>query len=73
MFNGGETVQVIANGRVGKVGASGVVGGPISWLTVHFQDGKQPLVDDFKADELRLVDRPGEGGPPGLVPKDPVV
>jgi len=73
MFNGGETVQVIANGRVGKVGASGAVGSPPSILTVHFQDGKQPLICDFKADELRLVDPSGEEGHPRLIPEDPVV
>ena len=71
MFSGGETVEVIANGRLGKVTESGTVGQHPIRLTVHFFDGKMPI--DFTADELRIVERPGEQGSPRLIPRDPFI
>jgi hypothetical protein len=75
MFIGGEPVEVIVAGsnfgRRGTVGVSGTAGQPPYRLTVHFLDGKMPM--DFKEDELRIIERPGEQGSPRLIPRDPVI
>ena len=73
MFNGGETVVEIATGRTGIVSAFGIVGQTPSRMTVHFQDGKKPMIKDSTADELRIVEHPGDQGSPRLIPRDPVI
>lgn len=74
MFFGGETVEEIAAGRIGVIVGNGVVGRPLEKWTVQFRDGETPLIKDFTdPNELRLIERPGDGEPPRLIPKDPVV
>jgi hypothetical protein len=74
MFNSGDTVEELTAGRKGQVALSGVVGAPPNRWTVHFSDGRQPLVKDFTdPSELRLVKSVAEAGAPGLVPERPVV
>jgi hypothetical protein len=74
MFSSGDIVEEISTNRRGILEESGIFGQPPNKWTVKFHDGKHPWIKDFKdANELRLVERPGEGGPPRLIPRDPVV
>lgn len=74
MLNSGDTVEELATGRTGTLALSGMVGAPQARLTVHFSDGRQPRIKDFSdPSELRLVKPVVESGPPGLIPKTPVV
>jgi hypothetical protein len=74
MFNSGNIVEEISTKRRGTVEASGILGQPPNRWTVKFHDGKQPWIKDFTdSNELLLIERPGEGGPPRLIPRDLVV
>jgi hypothetical protein len=74
MFNSGDTVEEVATNRRGSVEVGGILGPPVNKWTVKFHDGNRPMIKDFTiANELRLIKRSGEGGAPGLVPRDPVI
>jgi hypothetical protein len=72
MFNSGDIVEEISTKRRGTIEASGIFGQSPNRWTVKFYDGKQPK-DFTDASELHLIERSGEGGPPRLIPRDPVV
>ena len=69
MFNAGDPVEVIADGRRGSVVGERIDGRPPDIVPVYFKDGIQPLVKDYKAEELRLLERPHEEGPYRLIPE----
>jgi hypothetical protein len=74
MFNSGDTVEEIATGRRGTIALSGRVVQPTATYSVHFIDGKQPLMKDFvNVDELRLIASETTSSSPRLVPKTTVV
>jgi len=72
MLNSGDMVEEISTNRKGRV-ALGRFGGSMTW-TVHFIDGKQPLIKGF-ADitELRLVQGQDQHELPRLIPERWVV
>ncbi|MEI9977552.1 MAG: hypothetical protein WDN23_00895 [Edaphobacter sp.] len=70
MFDSGDIVEEIATGRKGRVALSTV------WpkFAVHFLDGKKPPIKSFEdLSELCFIERPGETGPPRLIPKNWIV
>lgn len=57
MFRPGDTVEEIATGRRGTVANSSAITGQMDRVMVHFTDGVEPLIKDFKETiGLRLVE-----------------
>jgi hypothetical protein len=73
MFNGQETVEEVATGRIGVIVASGIVGQPLEKWTVQFRDGRPPIMKDFMdASKLRLIEPANDAEMPRLIPRNPV-
>lgn len=65
-FHLGDTVQVIATRRHGKIDECRNNG---ELWRVFFSDGKRPIMDYFQPDALTLVECPHDDPEPGFVPE----